>query len=317
MKPYNHFTLQERECLHIALKENKSLRQIAKELNKNVSSVSREIKRNSNKDGSYHPWACTVRYIVRRKKCRKHFRLVVDIKLISWVTQCLEKYWSPEIIVAKWKEDHNNRPLSHSTIYRAIKINLLPNITAKTHLRRRGKRKVSKRDRFNTIKPVHKIHERPSIINERARIGDLEGDTVCGAVGKGALVTLVDRKSRYLLASISKSKFSDEVANAIYEATKEFNVQSITFDNGPEFAGFKQIEEQLKAPIYFADPHSPWQRPTNENTNGLLRFFFPKGTDFTSISREYLQHVVDLINDRPRKCLSWLSPRDFLSKCCT
>lgn len=170
----------------------------------------------------------------------------------------------------------------------------------------------------NPVKPEHTIAEWPDEIRLRSRIGDWEGDTMRGGVGKGYIVTCVDRKSRYLaMALLPKSRISTETTQAVYSALHALPVRSITFDNGTEFRDYKTIEKLLHAPIYFANPHSPWQRGTNENTNGLLRFFFPKGSDFRQISQDRLNEVADLLNTRPGKCLGGLSPADFLAKCCT
>ena len=185
----------------------------------------------------------------------------------------------------------------------------------RTHLRRRGKRK----NRRNTqvIRPERTIHDRPEIAALRQRLGDLEGDTVYGAVGKGCAVTVVDRRSRMLYAALSASRDSSLIAQAFAEALDGQPAETLTLDRGTEFAEFKRIEQNLGAPIYFCDPHSPWQRPSNENINDLLRFFFPKGTDFNAVDRDYFHYVLCLINNRPRKCLGWLSPVEFLKKCCT
>jgi IS30 family transposase len=318
MQSYHHFTLEERECLSEKLKEGQTLRAIAEKLNKNVSSISREIKRNQSKDGTYHPWRATSLYIHRRRdSVRKP--LLSDPKIYCFVCDCLDKFWPPEAISARWKQA-GGKGLSFTTIYRSIKREWLVGYSPKTYLRRRGKRKNSRNNNHGSIKPVHKIHDRPAIIELRSRLGDLEGDTLYGAIGKGVLLTLVDRTSRGLYAARARSRESDVIKNAFTVALrdKDTDVQSITLDNGSEFAKFSEIEIEHKTTVYFADPHSPWQRGSNENTNGLIRFFFPKGTNFLTVTDEELQYVVDLINNRPRKCLGWLSPNEFIySKCCT
>lgn len=318
MQSYHHFTLLERENLYLGLQRGKSLRKIAKELNKNVSSVSREIKRNQNKNKSYHPWRATTLYIVRRKKCVKNYVVESNIELKEWIEYGFSQYWSPEIIASTWKQKGNH--VSHSTIYSALKKGLIENFTPKNILRRHGKRKQT--HKCYTIHPDHHINERPLIVERRGRLGDWEGDTIYGSIGKGYLVTCVDRKSRYLAASIAKDKYNETINEAFKEAfqraTHQIPIKTITLDNGSEFGGFRELEKELDTEIYFADPHSPWQRGSNENLNDLLRFFFPRGTDFRTVSQDYLDFVISLINNRPRKCLGWLSPNDFiLSKCCT
>ena len=315
MRSYRHLTLEERGCLSEKLKEGKTLREIAKKLDKNVSSISREIKRNQNKDGTYNPWRATVLYICRRKVSVRR-PLVSDSDIYSFVCNGLNKYWSPEAISAKWKQA-GGKGLSYTTIYHSIKKRRLPGYSPKTHLLRRGKRRTNRNYNYATIKPVHKIHDRPHIIESRNRLGDLEGDTMYGAVGKGVLLTLVDRTSRVLYAARALNRDSDTIKKAFVAALADVNVKSITLDNGPEFSKFPEIEIEHNTTIYFADPHSPWQRGSNENMNGLLRFFFPKGTNFLTLTEEKLQYVLELINNRPRKCLGWLSPREFIyAKCC-
>ena len=319
MSFYKHFTLTERESLHIGLKSGKSIRQMAHELNRSPSSVSRELKRNKNKNGSYNAWRGCILYIMRRRKSRRKYRLKVDSALREWVIEKLNLYWSPETIVAVWKAENPNKPLSFSTVYFALKAGLLPqSYTPKTHLRRSGKRR--KTAKTGKMQIEHSIRDRPNEANSRDRIGDWEGDTVYGAAGKGYISTNVDRKSRYLVAALLKDRTS-EAFNAgtikAFKKLKDVPMHTFTFDNGSEFAKYKEFEEQLHTTVYFADPHSPWQRGTNENTNDLLRFFYPKGTDFHKVAGEHLEYVVNLINTRPRKCLGWLSPAEvFFTGCC-
>ena len=146
------------------------------------------------------------------------------------------------------------------------------------------------------------------VIKDRARIGDWEGDTVYGAVGKGLLVTLVDRKTRFLCAGIINSRNAQETRKMIEFLLKDKPVKSISLDNGSEFSEFRLLEENLQTQVYFAEPHKPWQRGTNENINDVVRFFFPKGYNFHSLDNQLLQNIVLSINLRPRKCLGWKSP---------
>lgn len=316
MQPYQHFTLEERESLAAKLREGKSGRQIARDLGRSPSSISREIKRNwSKQESRYHAWAATIKYIVRRKACVRTPRLA-DETARHFVLAGLAQFWSPEIISARWKKEYPDSPLSHATIYRTLKRGQLSGYTPKTHLRRRGKRKNSHHS--YTIHPIHTIRDRPAEVESRQRLGDLEGDTVYGAVGKGCALTLIDRTTRLLYAAKCASREKKLIVKAFEKALGSTHVESITLDNGAEFSDFAQIERNHKTTIYFADPHSPWQRGSNENINGLLRFFFPKGTDFHAISDYEFEHVVALINNRPRKCLGWLSPLEFIYSCrCT
>lgn len=319
MKSYTHFTLTERESLSEKIKEGKGIREIARELNRAPSTISREIKRNySKKAKHYHPWRATILYITRRKCCVRKKVISSNSELEKYIVECLEKYWSPEIISAKCKE--KDMPVSFVTIYRAIKAGELPNITEERNLRRRGKLKYKHGSICQTIHPEHTIHERPQIIENKGRIGDWEGDTVCGGKGKGCIVTLVERKSQVIASARSDNQEAQSVRKALCHALElmeiSIPIKSITLDNGSEFAQFKELEKDLGATIYFADPHSPWQRGLNENINGLFRFFFPKGCDFHKVTDDELQSVVSLLNNRPRKSLGYLSPFEFLSKKC-
>lgn len=321
MKSYTHFTLSERICLQQFLEEGKSFREIAKHMGRSPSTISREVKRNFSKTkNKYNYWRATSLYIVRRKKCVRKHKIQQNTELYNFIVECFQRYWSPEIIANRCKMKGMN--ICTSTIYRALEEKRIVGINKKTHLRRRGKKKMSDRKKCCSIHPVHTIHDRPEIVDEKLRFGDFEGDTVYGGVGKGCAVTLVDRKSKLLAAVLCPNREKENIRKAIKRAFElmeyDVPVETITLDNGSEFADFLNIEKDLNTTVYFADPHSPWQRGLNENTNDILRFFFPKGTNFLKVSQEEFQYVVHLINNRPRKCLGFLSPIEFLSfKCCT
>lgn len=325
MLSYTHFTLQERICLQELLSKDYSMRKIADILGRNVSSVSREIKRNkskyppkkkSNNKFRYHAWRAQTLYTIRRRENKKR-RLMPDSEEWNYVVEKLLLFWTPEEIANRWLLDHPDKaPIGVSTIYRYIKSGMFKGISRKTHLRRRGKRKVPRNSNYNTIQPEHIIPEWPDEIKQRSRIGDWEGDTVYGGVGKGLLVTQVDRKSRYLRAALISSRNSTITKDAIIDLLEGYPVKSVSLDNGSEFSEFKEIEKGLNTTVYFAEPHKPWQRGTNENTNGLIRFFFPKGFDFRTITQEDVDYVVKLINNRPRKCLMWKTPAEvFFDNC--
>lgn len=319
MSSYTHFTLEERKCLQELLSEGKSFRKIADILGRNVSSVSREIKRNrskythkkSNNPYKYHAWRAQTLTIIRRRES-KNCRLQPDTAEWDYIVEKLNLYWSPEQICERWKVDYPEREkFGTSTVYRYIKSGKFEGISKRTHLRRHGKKLMPRNSSYNSIQPTRIIPEWTDEIKSRSRIGDWEGDTVYGGVGKGLLVTLVDRKSRFLKAGLLEKRSSDLTKDVVVELLNDVKVSSISFDNGSEFAQFKDIEESLNTLVYFAEPHKPWQRGTNENTNDILRFFFPKGFDFHSISQDDVDFVVDLLNNRPRKCLNWHTPAEI------
>lgn len=317
MQSYEHFTRSERENLYELRKEGQAIRAIARALGRSPSSVSRELRRNTDKDGRYNAWNATFAYLRRRKNSRKKPRFEKEPVLKQWIVEQLQKYWPPETIVTIWKREHPGARLSHTSIYHAIKAGMLPKITEQEHLRRRGKLKFKAKN-CAPVKVDRRIREWPAEVVQRSRIGDWEGDTVRGAPGKGVILTLVDRKSRLLTAKLCENERAITIENAILISMRGKQAHTLSFDNGAEFSTYHRVENELKATIYFADPHSPWQRGTNENLNGLLRFFSPKGTNFLEVSSQHLNEVVELINNRPRKCLGWLSPYQlFTAKCCT
>ena len=237
-------------------------------------------------------------------------RLKEHSELGDYVREKLALFWSPECIAETWRCQHPDDPVGFVTIYRWLKKGALSGFSRKTHLRRKGKKIQTRNANYMTIHPDRLIEDWPDVIVNRERIGDWEGDTVCGGVGKGRIVTFVDRKSRFLCAAKLDSKQPESTYHAILKALNGVPVRSVSLDNGTEFAWFRKVEKTLNAPVFFAKPHAPWQRGSNENVNGLLRFFFPKGCDFLAVTDEQLQYVVDLVNSRPRKCLGWLAPKD-------
>lgn len=316
MRVYTHLTLSEREYLEEKLKEGKSLRQIADALGRSPSTISRELKRNwSKKAKRYHHWNANNCYKFRRKKCHRKNNLTKNPAAFAYALEKLILFWSPEIIAGRWNNEHEDK-ISYSSIYRAVRAGLFPGVKPNTHFRRKGKPYADKRKSFTQYFDSS-IHDREEIANLRGRLGDFEGDTVYGSVGKGYLITGTDRKSRLAVAAIAHDKTIESTNVALIAAlTRDKRVPPITLtlDNGTEFLGFKDLEQAMDIKVYFADTHSPWQRGSNENLNGLFRFFFPRGTDFTKVTDEQLLAVLDLINNRPRKCLGFLSPNEFVDK---
>lgn len=314
---YTHLTLIERECLQELYEKGYSIRKIAKILERSPSTISRELKRNSSKRRKhYRSWGAHVKYLARRKNCHRKNNLLIYTDIYNYVFDKLHSFWSPEIIADKWNLNHNIK-ISFSSIYRAIRSKLFPGISPASHLRRRGKPYRTERKSY-TKHSEKSIHNRDSIIDERGRFGDFEGDTIYGSVGKGYLVTAIDRKSRFLVAATCKDKSISSINSAFREAFEKASLKikplTLTLDNGSEFNGYADIEKDLDLEIYFADLHAPWQRGSNENINGLLRFFFPRGTDFRKVTRVQLDAVLDKINNRPRKCLDILSPIDYFNQ---
>ena len=316
---YTHFTLEERKYLQQLLAEGLSFRKIAAILERSPSTISREVKRNQAKyrphgksDNKYwyNHWRANNLYIRRRRE-QNRAALVPDTDRWDYVIAGLKAFWSPEEISERWhKMNPLEKPICVSTIYRYIKLGKFPEITAKKHLRRRGKRMLPRNANYNSIQPDRIIPEWPDAIRNRIRIGDWEGDTVYGGVGKGLLVSLVDRKTRFLRIGLLERRTSDGTRLVIEKLLKGLPVKSVSLDNGSEFSEFRKLEESLSTLVYFAEPHKPWQRGTNENTNDIIRFFFPKGFDFRKVTADDIQLVENIINNRPRKCLDWKTPAE-------
>ena len=325
MLPYTHFTLEERKYLQKLLSEGLSLRRIAAILERSPSSVSREVKRNRaqykphrkpDNPYWYNHWRAQILTIKRRRTHQKRaFR--EGSPAWDYIIEKLNLYWSPEQICGRWALEHpNEKPLHFSTIYRYIRSGAFPKIKPKTHLRRRGKRIQTRNANYNSIQPDRIIPQWPEEIRRRARIGDWEGDTVYGGIGKGLLVTQVDRKSRFLRAGLLAKRDALPTKEVIVKLLKGLPVHSVSLDNGSEFSEFRALEKELETKVYFAEPHKPWQRGTNENTNDLLRFFFRKGFDFRTVTQRDVDGVVALVNNRPRKCLRWRTPAEvFYQEC--
>jgi IS30 family transposase len=227
--------------------------------------------------------------------------------------------WPPEVISARISSDYpddERMRISHETIYRWIYLDASQGGSLHRHLRRR-RPKRRRQTRYGSgrrfIRDRVSIDERPAIVATRERFGDWEGDTLEGGRGKGALATHVERKSRYLIATkLSDKKAATMNAQSInaFQRLPCAMRKTLTVDNGKEFSQFKELEAKAGLKVYFADPYAAWQRGTNENTNGLLRFYFPKGTDFLSTTEEELHFIIEKVNHRPRKCLNYQTPHE-------
>ena len=308
---YKHFSISERESILEFLARGESQKSIAQRLNKNKSSISREIRRNS-KDNKYSPNNANAMYKERKSKCGRKERLCNDSELKETIKNMLKEDLSPEQIEGRLKLE-NKDTVCFKTIYRGIETGILE-LEAKDVLRRKGKSKPhGNQEKRGTIPDRTMIDDRPAAAEARTEIGHFESDTMIGAGKKGAIATFVDRKSRYLQAEIMPDRTSATMnltTIAIFKSMPYKTLKTLTSDNGKEFAGFKEIEQELKVKNYFAHPYHSWERGTNENTNGLIRQYFPKGTDFTKITSQDVKAVVEKINNRPRKVLGFRTPNE-------
>lgn len=318
---YSHITEKERYVIsHLVLAEF-SLREIARRLGRHHTSISREIKRNrpTYADDAVYWYYVTQPVAEERRHIARSFRRQNYKPLVEYVERKLRLDWPPEAIAARIKIDYpddERMRISHETIYRWVYLVAGEDGNLHDHLRRRHKKR-RKQKRYGSgrrfIPGRVSIDQRPAIVAERERFGDWEGDTLEGARGSGGLATHVERKSRYLIAAkLTDKKAATMNAGTIRAFTRLPRVmrQTLTVDNGSEFSQFKELEKKARLTVYFADPYAAWQRGTNENTNGLLRHYFPKGTDFRTISEEEIELVVKKVNNRPRKCLNYRTPHE-------
>ncbi len=311
---YTHFTTEERELSRVWKARGLSIRAIARMLNRSPSSVSREFERNSREDGTYSANYADKQYAERRKNCGRK-PILENEQIKNYVVEKLEQRWTPEQIAGRAKFDKESFSISFTTIYRAIDSGILPPRLKKIMRFKWKHKKCKTDDKRGKIPNTTSIHDRPAGAENRSRFGHWESDTVLGKRGTGCIATHVERKSGYLIAV----KIPDRQDKAFTVATiaafakiSEKLKKSFTVDNGKEFAAHKELAAGTGMKVFFCDPYSPWQRGTNENTNGLLRQFFPKGSSFVDITDEKLQAVVDLINNRPRKRLGFRSPTELL-----
>jgi IS30 family transposase len=306
-----HLILTEREFLYRLTKDGKDQNEIAALMGRSPSTISRELRRNRGQRG-YRPRQAQRMYETRRLACRRPAKLE-DPEVHDHVEQKLTQLWSPDQIAGRLRAKFPGEPrrrVSRQTIYNWIN-RRTPHW--KSNLRRGG-RPVERRGK---LRDVVRIDGRPDVINRRRRYGDWEGDTLVGKGRRSALVTLVERKSGYARIGRADDLTARSTARVTQRRLQDLPPalrRSITFDNGKEFMNHRQIARRLGVDIYFALPYCSWQRGTNENTNGLLRQFFPKGTDFTRISHQAVARAETLLNERPRKRLDYQSPAEVLAK---
>lgn len=305
----SHLTLEERDRIAQLRHQGANQQEIAQAIRRCPSTISRELRRN--RSGEVYHAGGAQRRSERRRRERPLMRKMDDPEINEIVRGGLAQEWSPEQITGRMQQQHLERSVSPQTIYAWIKQDE-DRKHWETLLRRRGKRPC-RRKNAATSGEAARIRNRPEVIEQRRRLGDFEGDTVLGPPGTGGLATLVDRLSRLTMVAKIQSKNANHVHQKIKRRMKELDDErrhSITFDNGTEFARCQRLEKHLGVKLYFADPGCPYQRGTNENTNGLIRQYFPKGTDFRSISHHEVRCVEILLNNRPRACLGFRTPAE-------
>lgn len=318
MQTYKYLTIEQRVQIALYQKEGKGSSEIGRLIGKDKSVISRELKRNSS-PGAYHLYngvQAQKRFEQRSKNKGRKPKVSPEMKTL--IEEKLSLKWSPEQI-SGWCKLKHIPMVSPETIYLLIYEDkraggaLYENLRHSHRTRRKRSNTNSKRgqmpDRVS-------IKQRPEIVEKRERIGDWEGDTIVGKDHKSAVATMVERVSVMTLIVPLSEKTAAETAKQIVKEMKEIElpIYTITFDNGKEFSEHKTISNELKAEVFFADPYSSYQRGTNENTNGLIRQYFPKKTDFNTVSITELKQAQEALNNRPRKKLNFLTPIEYFRK---
>lgn len=309
---YKHLTLKERYQISAYKKVGYTQSQIAQALHVSVSTISRELNRNS-LCGYYSAESAQRLCYGRHKKKPKYQKMTSEIK--RYITDKLKCDWSPEQTAGVMEKESVIHAVSHESIYRYIYENKSHGGKLYQHLRHKNKKYHKRGNEYKTrglLKNRISISQRPKIVEKKSRVGDWEIDTMIGANHQGALVTIVDRCSKFALVKHVPSKHATIVTQAMIEMMLPIQkiTHTITSDNGKEFAYHEQIAKELQTQFYFANAYHSWERGLNEHTNGLIRQYLPKQTDFTNLKKEQIQFIQDRLNHRPRKSLGYKTPAE-------
>jgi len=307
---YSQLTVDERNQFYALQQAEMPMTEIANQLGRSRTTLYNELNRNRGGRG-YRPRQA--QQFAEKRRAEKVQPLKMRPEVIAYLESKLQLQWSPEQIASTMKTDPDGPGLAVSpeTIYRYVWEDKRAGGTLYTHLRhglkKRRKRQGSK-DLRGKIHNRVDIDQRPAVVETRKRLGDWEADLVCGTGSSGYLVTLVERFSRRVLIGYTKTKTASEVTSEILRLLKDEVVETLTFDNGKEFADHERIAAELGCKCYFAKPYHSWERGLNENTNGLIRQYFPKKMSFAQITADQIALVQHRLNTRPRKCLGFKPP---------
>lgn len=307
MKPYTQLTYEQRYQIFILMKAGHTQTKVSEIMGVHKSTVSREVRRNKGLRG-YRPKQAHALALSRRAgKALPQ----IEERSWQWVNQLLREEWSPEQI-SGWLLQEKQVSISHEWIYQYVLNDKAQGGDLYCHLRcqRQRKKRYGSYNHRGQLKNRVSIDERPSVVDKRSRLGDWELDTVIGKKHQQAIVSLTERKSKLCLMAKVSRRTANQVSQAIIRLLSPVadQVHTMTSDNGKEFAQHEAIANALKADFYFAHPYASWERGLNENTNGLIRQYFPKKCDFTAITTQQIKHVMDKLNNRPRKTLGFKTP---------
>ena len=314
-RKYNHLVSEERDLIAVRNAEGKGLEEIAKEIGRSPSTVSRELRRNKSSKGLYLATEADKQAMQRKSKAHQRTRIPDEFTRQYIEDRIIQDQWTPEQISGRLKREYPEHYVSHETIYQYIyneKPELGLYLPRKRH-QRLPKSKLRKTKGSKILDRVS-IKERPPEIEKREEFGHFEADCVVSSrKGKGALLTMAERVSRYTIIAKLDEKTSSQTNLALSFALSKYPkglVKSTTYDNGLEFAGHKEVNNVINMTSYFCEPYHSWEKGTIENRNGVIRYYFPKGTDFSKITEEQIKYVQDKINNRPMKLLGFRTPKE-------
>ena len=306
-----HLTAEQRYKIECYIGNGFTQKYIALKLKVSPSTICRELRRNADeRNGQYRATLAISKCEKRHKTKAKHIRCTPEVT--KHVFKYLDMDYSPEQIVG-FSKRHDIPCVSHETIYQMVLNDTKNGGDIFTHLRRRRKKRQKRGNKYKSrgiIPNRRDISERPNVVEEKKRVGDLEMDLVIGKDHQGAILTINDRATGMVKIELLEGKTAEEVAAAVLGTLKGWKsfLHTITTDNGREFAWHEKIAKKLNIDYFFARPYHSWERGANENFNGLLRQYFPKGSDFSLITKEELKKVEKKLNNRPRKRFGFLSP---------
>jgi transposase, IS30 family len=312
---YQQLNLDERfELYRLQQSGALSIRAIARQMGRSHSTLSRELRRHQTAEQSYRPDKAQLCAQIRRQQAKIAFKHICE-QSVGSIKQRLGLYHSPEQIAGALKR-LGQAPVSHETIYQMIYQDHAQMGAYKKYLRQarpKRRKRSGKHSKRGVIPNRVGIEQRPAVAAQKREVGHWEGDTVIGAAHSGAIATYVDKASKYLVARVMPNRTAEVLNEFTIRAFKVIGIErrkTMTFDNGKEFSGHEELAKVLKVSCYFANPYHSWERGLNEHTNGLLRQFFPKGTDFKEVKQKDVDEAVKLINHRPRKALDYRTPHE-------
>lgn len=316
---FNHLKTEERELIAVRHAAGVKPQEIANEIGKHVSVIYRELKRNKSLKGLYLPLEADKKAKERKSKAHQRTRIPDEFTRKYIEERITQDLWTPEQIAGRLKLEYPEHYVSHESIYQYI-YNEKPELGLHLPRRRHARipKSVLRKPKASKIPDRVSIKERPPEVEKREEFGHFEADLVVSSrQGKGALLTMAERLSRYTIIAKLEEKTSSQTNLALSFALSKYDkdlLKSITYDNGLEFAGHKEVNNVYDLTSYFCEPYHSWEKGTIENRNGVIRYYFPKGTDFSKVTEEQIKYVQDKINNRPMKCLGFLTPKEVHDK---